>query len=164
MSKRRHFRLRRILKWFSLFAFAGSLILWCVSLHWFIRYNSQFSYVLSPGEFLFIYRTDEPFWEYLPVSKGWTVKTQGAIGNVLLLSMPWRGYLIRENKPSGHTIIVPLWAAIALLAIPTAFLWHHDRPRLPPNHCRDCGYDLTGNVSGVCSECGTPIESAEKTA
>ncbi len=25
--------------------------------------------------------------------------------------------------------------------------------------CLKCAYDLTGNVSGVCSECGTEIES-----
>jgi hypothetical protein len=25
--------------------------------------------------------------------------------------------------------------------------------------CIPCGYDLTGNVSGKCPECGTPIES-----
>ncbi len=24
--------------------------------------------------------------------------------------------------------------------------------------CIDCGYDLTGNVSGVCSECGSEVE------
>ncbi len=24
--------------------------------------------------------------------------------------------------------------------------------------CVDCGYDLTGNVTGVCSECGTEVE------
>src|SRR5947209_5088519 len=34
--------------------------------------------------------------------------------------------------------------------------WHlNDRP--PAGHCRQCGYDLTANVSGVCPECGTPI-------
>ena len=27
--------------------------------------------------------------------------------------------------------------------------------------CRPCGYNLTGNVSGVCPECGTPIEKPE---
>jgi hypothetical protein len=27
---------------------------------------------------------------------------------------------------------------------------------LNPNLCKVCGYDLTGNVSGRCSECGTP--------
>ena len=26
--------------------------------------------------------------------------------------------------------------------------------RPPVGHCQNCGYDLTGNVSGVCPECG----------
>lgn len=26
-------------------------------------------------------------------------------------------------------------------------------------HCRQCGYNLTGNESGACSECGTALES-----
>lgn len=30
---------------------------------------------------------------------------------------------------------------------------------VPPNICRNCGYNLTGNESGICSECGTTIES-----
>ncbi len=25
------------------------------------------------------------------------------------------------------------------------------------NSCAQCSYDLTGNVSGVCPECGTPV-------
>jgi len=29
--------------------------------------------------------------------------------------------------------------------------------RYPVGHCQACGYDLTGNVSGVCSECGVEI-------
>ena len=28
--------------------------------------------------------------------------------------------------------------------------------RIPPGHCQKCGYNLTGNVSGVCPECGEP--------
>jgi predicted Zn-ribbon and HTH transcriptional regulator len=31
------------------------------------------------------------------------------------------------------------------------------RPFLPPGHCQSCGYNLTGNVSGVCPECGTSV-------
>jgi rubrerythrin len=27
--------------------------------------------------------------------------------------------------------------------------------------CRVCGYDLTGNVSGICPECGLPIDQAQ---
>ncbi len=29
--------------------------------------------------------------------------------------------------------------------------------RRSPNHCKTCGYDLTGNVSGVCPERGERI-------
>lgn len=31
------------------------------------------------------------------------------------------------------------------------------KPAHPAGHCHQCGYDLTGNVSGICPECGTPI-------
>ena len=30
--------------------------------------------------------------------------------------------------------------------------------RIPPGHCRKCGYNVFENTSGRCPECGTPIE------
>ncbi len=33
--------------------------------------------------------------------------------------------------------------------------------RIPPGHCQKCGYDLTGNVSGVCPECGAEARSGQ---
>lgn len=36
------------------------------------------------------------------------------------------------------------------------------RFRRRPGHCLKCDYDLTGNESGVCPECGTAIASQEK--
>ncbi len=51
---------------------------------------------------------------------------------------------------------LPLWIPFLLAALPTAFLFWRDR-RTPPGHCQECGYDLTGNTSGVCSECGERI-------
>ncbi len=52
---------------------------------------------------------------------------------------------------------VPIWFPFLLAAIPTVILWRRDR-KLPPNHC-PCGYNLTGNVSGRCPECGAKRES-----
>ena len=53
-------------------------------------------------------------------------------------------------------VILPLW----LFFVPSAYLflvfWYSDRRRLPPGHCQACGYDLIGNTSGRCPECGTP--------
>ncbi len=31
---------------------------------------------------------------------------------------------------------------------------------IPPGGCRECGYNLTGNESGICPECGTAIRTA----
>ena len=35
------------------------------------------------------------------------------------------------------------------------------RQRYRHGHCQKCGYDLTGNESGVCPECGMAIEAIE---
>lgn len=57
---------------------------------------------------------------------------------------------------------VPLWALfIALSGYPTIALvcgplrrWRRRRHAL----CLKCGYDLTGNISGTCPECGSKVE------
>ena len=48
---------------------------------------------------------------------------------------------------------IPLWLPFIAVGIPTAGLWWIDRRHPAPGSCR-CGYDLTGNTSGVCPECG----------
>jgi hypothetical protein len=55
-----------------------------------------------------------------------------------------------------HCTWFPLWYLLLPLAIPTAYLWYRDR-RKPPGRCEKCGYDLTGNVSGRCPECGRAL-------
>ena len=56
---------------------------------------------------------------------------------------------------------VPLWLPFLLIVIPTAWLWRRDRRGFPPGHCSRCGYNLTGNISGVCSECGLVATTTE---
>ncbi|MFH1109328.1 MAG: hypothetical protein V1790_09060 [Planctomycetota bacterium] len=46
------------------------------------------------------------------------------------------------------------WVLVAQVVLA---LKRRRRP-LDPNTCPKCRYDLTGNVSGVCPECGTAIE------
>ena len=56
-------------------------------------------------------------------------------------------------------ILLPHYLFILLAAIsPTVWLFKwNKRRKLGPNACPSCGYDLTGNVSGVCPECGKSI-------
>jgi hypothetical protein len=53
---------------------------------------------------------------------------------------------------------IPLWIPLVFTAATVLYA----RPRgNPPGHCRGCGYNLTGNVSGRCPECGTTTADAK---
>jgi hypothetical protein len=69
---------------------------------------------------------------------------------------------VRPRRPSMlHEVRFPLWAALVFFgAYPTARImnWLRGRRRsFSRECCRNCGYCLIGNVSGVCPECGGPI-------
>jgi hypothetical protein len=52
-------------------------------------------------------------------------------------------------------VFLPFWLLVLPFAVPTAISFWRDRRRhAPPHCCQSCGYDLTGNTSGVCPECG----------
>ena len=47
----------------------------------------------------------------------------------------------------------PIYAMFLAVAAPTLLVWRFGRKPVKPGHC-ECGYDLRGNVSGTCPECG----------
>jgi hypothetical protein len=56
--------------------------------------------------------------------------------------------------------LTPFWPFVALFAVlPIAFVSRaiRRRHRYASHCCQSCGYDLTGNISGICSECGSTI-------
>jgi len=54
---------------------------------------------------------------------------------------------------------VPMWCLVAPLAV-AIWLTRDRRRRCKSGFCLRCGYNLTGNVSGICPECGTPIPAS----
>jgi len=52
----------------------------------------------------------------------------------------------------------PFWPWLFFPVAGTLFLfWRDWRDRSPQDgYCQSCGYNLTGNTSGVCPECGVP--------
>ena len=62
-------------------------------------------------------------------------------------------YRMGFNSPCAFALwlLAGFVLAIWLLATPPV------RPPTPPGICPHCQYDLTGNVSGACPECGTPV-------
>ena len=78
-----------------------------------------------------------------------------------------RAYVYHDDEYGEATnvvsVVLPMWLVFTLFAAyPTvAFIrgplrrWRRRRE----GSCVKCGYDLTGNVTGVCPECGTEIVS-----
>ena len=65
------------------------------------------------------------------------------------------GMLVAVATPVGVIPAGPLGLILVSIAL-WAFL---PAVFLDAGCCYKCGYDLTGNVSGVCPECGRPIQS-----
>ena len=66
----------------------------------------------------------------------------------------WNYWSVLQVGGPPREVRLPLYAVFAAVAIPTLLVWWFGRKRVKPGACA-CGYDLTGNVSGRCPECGT---------
>jgi hypothetical protein len=53
-----------------------------------------------------------------------------------------------------HSLLFPHWFVAGLTAV-LPVIWLRRSRRVPEGCCRSSGYNLTGNASGVCPECGT---------
>ncbi len=74
----------------------------------------------------------------------------------IIFWLPWiQTDTIGSTNPTTR-MFLPMWMIAPFVFIPTFLLWRKDR-RTPEGHCPNCDYDLTGNVSGKCSECGVTI-------
>ncbi len=146
----RRSRIRRIAKWSGVVVCVVLVVAWVISGRWGV------SYVVATS----------PVWHDLRVAYG---RADVISTNEAWMPTPdeprlryWRNYswswawLPEVNNPAG-SITCPLWVPFIIVLVPTAYLFYRDR-RHPRGHCQKCGYDLQGNVSGVCSECGTEVE------
>ena len=70
----------------------------------------------------------------------------------------WMPQISRWSGGGVTLLTIPFWFVMAFLAVLAATVWLWQRRRTPPDgHCYVCGYNLTGNVSGVCPECGAEV-------
>jgi hypothetical protein len=62
------------------------------------------------------------------------------------------------------SVFLPYWCVV-VLTMPLPAIWLIQKRRhtrfLNRSICRSCGYNLTGNTSGVCPECGAACKAAD---
>ena len=51
-------------------------------------------------------------------------------------------------------VMMRMIVLVAFIALAATLLIIRTPPIYPWGHCRHCGYNLTGNISGRCPECG----------
>lgn len=100
---------------------------------------------------VYVYRRkrvfDDPPHRYLPALLIW--------GGIEVIVVMMFGPLMGT---SGFLIIV---LTVLTLTAPVAYVQYRESKVVPPGFCRECRYNLTGNVSGRCPECGTDIDEPE---
>lgn len=69
-------------------------------------------------------------------------------------------FLSIDDRAIRLEMLAPLAIGLLVSWCGTCIGVHPWRRIRLPGHCRKCGYNLSGNVSGVCPECGTAIRSA----
>ena len=119
-----------------------------------------------PGEWMFRVRTkNELTWVHCQ-DKGHANRTVGIWDYDQQPPIRLRSDALKRQTPMRKHIDILVGAPFWLLslisgAFPAIFLMRAiarlRRRGFGENRCSRCGYDLTGNISGVCPECGTTI-------
>jgi hypothetical protein len=92
---------------------------------------------------------------------GYSSRESDSVGDPRVVVEPGNG----RNQSALSGVTTPIWPLAAALALlPLVSLARHVRRRVrargTTGRCPRCGYNLTGNVSGVCPECGAPAATS----
>ncbi len=144
---RRRTRSRQVLKWFYSAMFLVTLMLWEWSHGPGIIYcHQEFGASALAGVFYLWAGDRSP-----DHGRGLSYNTARN-----MVDQPWPK-IGRDTK--GEIVgCVPFWMIASGFGVVASYAWWMNR-RFPTAHCQKCDYNLTGNVSGACPECGTKIES-----
>ena len=138
--------LRRSLNYVGLSASVVEFIAWAVSIICVFGTSAGGCIVVfADGAFLLIIGMNLTYDEFLPVLQ---VSNPDSYGFRMPEMVTFRGMRLFS---------LPLWIPFLIGVIPTLFSFWLERRAAPPCLCRVCDYNLSGNTSGHCPECGTSI-------
>ncbi len=148
---KRHSRKRRILKWSSLISCVALLGLWVFSFWYTPHYYNGGGWALAVGKGTLSVTGGGEFGHFQQGS--WELVSSCRI---IWKPSSWSYDFDDPTSPLLWGIFIPLWIPLLCAAVPTIVLFIQDR-RPPKFCCQQCGYNLTGNLSGTCPECGRSV-------
>jgi hypothetical protein len=156
----------RILRWAGLIVSLVILLTWALSVPWAwkcIVSRQPAAIVLSGAGYryrmLIIHQGCGVWHDFRTDASPWSLSFGGRFSVEHYPAYP--RWLPEAHPGFGSAYyLLPLWMPFLFFAIPTGVLWYRDRRRIPAGHCRKCGYNLTGNLGGVCPECGEKVMAA----
>ena len=98
---------------------------------------------------------DLPRWSLLTRRDFWSWQWLG-------VGVPRRTVSLAKRGSEANLRIPTTWFVILPGAVTILLFWR--TRRLPAGLCQSCGYDLTGNTTGICPECGTPCPDSVATS
>ena len=92
--------------------------------------------------------------------------------NYSIFGRMWKRAFVEQGVPIASRVLyvfmllvlmliyvpMPILVMTIMLTVLSFRIIEKLKRRPLPGHCQKCSYDLTGNLSGVCPECGTEIE------
>ncbi len=156
---------RKRVKVIGLYFSLMMVALWVFSILFVVSYNpyNPWSFKLSLGSFSIRHHQQntniiwDPGWQFQRAYPYW--KEVSAALPWTEFAHNWLGFSLPRKDFQG-IIRIPVWLLVLATGLPTAILlWRDRRPKA--GFCEVCKYDLTGNESGTCPECGTAVDSRD---
>ena len=100
----------------------------------------------------------------------WTSRSLSQPGPLNERDYWWRGVQYARvtdplNRVTSRQMWLPFWliaSVLFLLPLIRGLMWFRSMSRSRQGCCSSCGYSLTGNTSGTCPECGSPISKSSR--
>ncbi len=138
---KRRIRKRRVLKWVGVGLSITLLCIWGLELitGYHLRYGRAYISFNEGGVVLGLLDSSVPYF-----------------GNGFATARPFQWWPDGITYGGSMITYIPIWMLVLPSMFATLWLWRSDHR--PNGGCLKCGYNLTGNISGVCPECGCPCK------
>lgn len=128
------------------------ILLWCASWVCHVSYTGNSVEIKCFRGYIGVYFDDLPRFTF-----GWYFDFRPENREGFGPLIPWRP--VWFIRPGIRWLLFPIWLFLIPIVIPLTINRRREQKHPAKTlYCEECGYNLTGNTSGRCPECGEAVE------